>query len=77
ITGAVGEATDRDPSLAGSKRITETPVNLSRIRRVNSDPDMLARLRQVQEANKGKTRSFIRTWVRVLPKTSSEFTAVL
>jgi len=76
ITGAVGEATDVDSSLAGSKRITETPVNLSKIRRVNSDPNMLARLKQVQAANVGKTRSFIRTWVRVLPKASTEFTAL-
>jgi hypothetical protein len=76
ITGAVSEATDRDPSLDGGRRINETPVNLSRIRRVNSDPNMLERLKQVQEANKNKTRSFIRTWVRVLPKASTEFTGL-
>ena len=67
ITGQYSEANAEDDRLAQSKSIDEPPVLLSRLRRANSFSDVQSDLDKVREANKGKPRAFIRTWVRILP----------
>jgi hypothetical protein len=63
-----------DPQLADSPKIVEPPVGVSTIRRANSagSTEFKAKLTEVAAANKDVPRSFIRTWVRILPKNSDE-----
>lgn len=74
ITGIFSEATADDDRLPGSVAIKETPVGLSGRRRSNSRDNTKAEIDLVREVNKGLPRSFLRTWVRILPKNSSELT---
>lgn len=70
VTGEYSEATAEDERLAKSKSLKETPLSLSTRRRANSlDPQSIE---AVRKANEGVERSFLRTWVRLLPKTSTE-----
>jgi hypothetical protein len=71
ITGENSEATAPDKDrLPGSKSIKETPQTLSTRRRANSlNPESIEKVRK---ANEKVERSFLRTWVRVLPRTSDE-----
>lgn len=74
VTGSTSEANAQDTRLKGSKSIDETPVGLSKRRRANSlNPEAI---QQVRKTNEGKPRSFLRTWVRILPKDSSELTGI-
>jgi hypothetical protein len=50
--------------------ISETPAGLSKVRRANSVDG--GELKAVKAANKNVPRSFVRTWVRILPKDSQE-----
>ncbi|HEY3608790.1 MAG TPA: hypothetical protein VGL06_14905 [Pseudonocardiaceae bacterium] len=70
IIGAYSEANAYDERLKASSPIKETPIGLSGRRRANSlDPQAMA---EVRKANQGVPRSFLRTWVRMLPKDSGE-----
>ncbi|MFC6093526.1 hypothetical protein [Saccharothrix lopnurensis] len=71
VNGQYSVANAYDGRLAGSDQIEETPIGLSGRRRANSVEE-LAAVQAVAAANQGKPRSFIRTWVRVLPKDSEE-----
>ncbi|MFD1046748.1 histone-like nucleoid-structuring protein Lsr2 [Kibdelosporangium lantanae] len=68
----LSEANAEDPRLPDSVGMNETPVRLSTLRRENSDPDVRKQLEKTKTANTGKTRSFIRTWVRIIPANSTE-----
>lgn len=80
MTGAVSEANaadprlETDPAYRQSPKIMEPPVGLSKLRRTNSAGSEATRkrLKEVAEANAKVPRRFIRTWVRVLPRTSEE-----
>jgi hypothetical protein len=72
ITGKLSEAIAEDPRLKGTNSMKETPISLSTRRRANSLPETREALAKVREDNKGQPRSFIRTWVRILPKDSDE-----
>jgi hypothetical protein len=72
ITGALSEANALDPRLKNSKGMNETAVKLSMLRRENSLPDTRKKLAEAQAASFGKTRSFIRTWVRIIRANSKE-----
>jgi hypothetical protein len=74
ITGVLSEANAFDPNLKDKKSesVIETPQRLSLLERTNSDPNMKEKLARIALANKGKTRSFIRTWVRILKKDDGE-----
>lgn len=72
ITGKSSEATAEDPRLKGTSSIRETPISLSTRRRTNSLPGTRQEIAKVRAANKGAARSFIRTWVRILPKDDAE-----
>lgn len=70
VTGAHTEATAKDTKLSGSETINETSIGLSGRARANSvDPD---EVEQVRKANEGVPRSFLRSWVRILPRDSQE-----
>jgi hypothetical protein len=72
ITGAVSAAIAKDSRLDGSKTLRVTPVGLSSRPRVNSDAAKQEELEEARTASAGRTRSFIRTWVRIIPKNSTE-----
>lgn len=70
VLATSNEAIAKDATLPGSESIMETPVGLSGRRRANSTSP-----KEVEDANTlnaGRTRTFIRTWVRILPVTKSE-----
>ncbi|ACU35873.1 hypothetical protein [Actinosynnema mirum] len=74
LTGHIANASTTDPGAPGSSQLFETPAGLSSRRRRNSDPAtkvdvLLALLTQIA---KGHPRSFLRTWVRVIPRNSEE-----
>ena len=72
LTGAYTEANAKEPRLTDSEGINEPPVGLAGRRRANSvDQEELEKARL---DNEGVPRSFIRTWVRVLPKNAQELT---
>ncbi len=76
LIGQVSQAITTDARLdQGDNKaptISETPAGLSKVRRANSvDRD---ELKSVRAANKDVPRSFVRTWVRILPKDSKELT---
>lgn len=68
LVGYASEASAQEKSLAGSVSIKETPVGLSKRRRANSLPPSteLAKARAAK-----KPRNFLRTWIRVLPPTTT------
>ncbi|ADJ47436.1 hypothetical protein AMES_5611 [Amycolatopsis mediterranei S699] len=74
MVGDVAQSISYDARLdkpdAKAPTIEETPAGLSMVRRANSLDK--ARLKEVVEANKEIPRSFIRTWVRVIPRTAEE-----
>jgi hypothetical protein len=72
ITGKYSEATAEDSRLEGTSSMQETPIGLSTRRRANSLPGTQKEIARVRNANKGEARSFIRTWVRILPVDSEE-----
>jgi hypothetical protein len=72
ITGIFSEATAEDDRLAKSVAIKETPIGLSGRRRSNSREETRLAIEQVRAANENLPRSFLRTWVRVLPSNSGE-----
>jgi hypothetical protein len=72
ITGKYSEATAEDSRLGGTSSMQETPISLSTRRRANSLPGTQKEIAKVRAANKDEARSFIRTWVRILPKDSAE-----
>lgn len=76
ILGGTAEAIAKDTNLEGGGVVVgETPAGMSGRRRANSlDPGPVE---EAREANKDVPRSFIRTWVRVLPNTSTEYQAAL
>jgi len=76
ITGEYSEATAKDSRLEGSSSIEETPVGLSQRRRADSLDKNREALEKVRVANVGVPRSFLRTWVRILPMNSSELNDV-
>jgi len=72
ITGKLSEAIAEDPRLKGTSSMKETPISLSTRRRVNSLLETQEAIAKVRADNKGEARSFIRTWVRILPIGSDE-----
>ncbi len=70
VLATSNEAIAEDKTLPGSVAIKETPVGLSGRRRANSTSPQA--VEDVNTLNAGKTRTFIRTWVRILPATMSE-----
>jgi len=70
ITGQYSEANAYDKRLYGSYSVQETPISLSTRRRANSLDT--GKVQEARDANKGVERSFIRTWVRILPADSAE-----
>jgi hypothetical protein len=80
MTGYVAEATAYDERLEKEKdlgkpaHVTEPVVGVSTLRRANSggSEQFKLRLKEVAEANENVPRRFIRTWVRILPRTSVE-----
>ena len=74
MVGDVAQSISRDARLdksdAKAPTIEETPAGLSMVRRANSLDK--SRLKEAAEANKEVPRSFIRTWVRVIPRTAEE-----
>jgi hypothetical protein len=68
LTGHPSEASAQDDSLLGSKSIKETPVGLSKRRRANSLP---ASVDLAAARARNTPRNFLRTWVRVLPPTTT------
>jgi hypothetical protein len=70
ITGQYSEANAYDKRLKDSYSVQETPISLSTRRRANSLDT--GEVQQARDANKGVARSFIRTWVRILPRDSAE-----
>jgi hypothetical protein len=80
MTGFVAEAIaydqrlKDDPAVGQSPHIIEPTVGISKLRRTNSagSEDLKQRLKEVAEANANVPRRFIRTWVRILPRTSDE-----
>jgi len=83
LTGGAAEATAydvrlaKDTAIGESPSITEPPVGLAKLRRANSagSEEFKKRLADVAAANAKVPRRFIRTWVRILPKTSEELKA--
>lgn len=71
---AYDERLTKDPAYRESPNMTEPPVGLSKLRRANSagSEEFKKRLADVAAANATVPRRFIRTWVRILPKTSEE-----
>lgn len=76
LTGAYSEANAPDRRLAKSVSIKEPPVGLSGIRRANSLDKNKAALDKARTASANEARTFLRTWVRILPKNSSELNDV-
>ena len=76
LTGEYSESNAYDYRLKNSTSISETPVGLSKRRRANSLDKNQGPLREAREASKGEARSFLRTWVRILPKDSTELAGV-
>jgi len=72
ITGAHTEANAEDSRLPLSQTINEPAIGMSGRNRANSVDQ--AKLEKVRLDNEGVPRSFIRTWVRILPKDSKELT---
>jgi hypothetical protein len=72
VTATSAEAIAKDTTIAGSESIQETPVGLAGRPRANSNPS--AEFTRVNTLNANTPRTFIRTWVRVLPATSDELT---
>jgi hypothetical protein len=70
VAATSAEAIAKDKTLPGSESIQETPVGLSGRPRANSNPS--AEFRRVNALNADIPRTFIRTWVRILPATSDE-----
>jgi hypothetical protein len=70
VTGTANEANAIDPSLPGSEAIKETPVGLSGRRRTNSRSP--GEVERVSKLNENTPRTFIRTWVRILPSANSQ-----
>jgi hypothetical protein len=74
MVGDVAQSISRDARLdkpdLKAPTIEETPAGLSMVRRANSLDK--GRLQETAEANKAVPRSFIRTWVRVIPRTAEE-----
>ncbi|MEU4252252.1 hypothetical protein AB0F15_33015 [Amycolatopsis sp. NPDC026612] len=74
MVGDVAQSISHDARLnkpdAQAPTIEETPAGLSMVRRANSLNK--GQLKEVAEANKEVPRSFIRTWVRVIPRTAEE-----
>jgi hypothetical protein len=74
MVGDVAQSISQDARLdkpgAKAPTIEETPAGLSMVRRANSVDKR--GLKEAAEANKGVPRSFIRTWVRVIPRTAEE-----
>jgi hypothetical protein len=69
VTATANEANAVAAHLPGSEVIKETPVGLSTRRRVNSTaPEAVEK---VGKLNENTPRTFIRTWVRILPATGS------
>jgi hypothetical protein len=74
ITGEYSEANAKDTRLLGSDSMKETPVGLSGRDRANSTEDARKAIEEARKANVGIARSFLRTWVRILPANSAELT---
>lgn len=70
VTGTHTEASTKDTNLTGSETINETAVGLAARRRANSLESEA--VEKARKANEGVPRSFIRSWVRILPKDSKE-----
>lgn len=75
IIGSIGEANAADDRIPGGEymSIVESPAGLSSRRRANSLGENEA-VRVTRAANEKVGRSFIRMWLRVLPKDSAELT---
>lgn len=73
IIGSLSEVSAPDDRLPGSVSLVESPVSLSSRRRANSLGENQA-VRWTRQANEKIGRSFIRMWLRVLPKDSDELT---
>jgi hypothetical protein len=81
LLGQVAQSNAPDTRLdEGTKKapdISETPAGLSKLRRANSlDSAATEELMAVAAANEKLPRSFLRTWVRILPKNAKELTDV-
>lgn len=72
ITGEYSEANAEDDRLPGSVTMKETPVGLSGRDRANSTDENRKAIEEARLANVGVARSFLRTWVRILPADSVE-----
>lgn len=72
LVGANSEANAYDKRLTGSVGINETPIGLSGIRRANSLDKNKAALDKARAASAKEARTFLRTWVRILPSNSTE-----
>ncbi|MEA5367208.1 hypothetical protein VA596_47310 [Amycolatopsis sp., V23-08] len=74
MVGDVAQSISRDARLdkpgATAPTIEEAPAGLSMVRRANSLDK--GGLKEAAEANKEVPRSFIRAWVRVIPRTAEE-----
>ncbi len=74
VTGEYSEANAKDKRLPGSDTMKETPVGLSGRDRANSTEEARKAIEEARKANVGVARSFLRTWVRILPANSAELT---
>lgn len=70
VMATASEAIAKDATLAGSESIMETPVGLSGRRRANSTAP--EEVEQASTLNSTRPRTFIRTWVRILPATNCQ-----
>lgn len=70
VSQAIATDSRLDQGVDKASSISETPAGLSKVRRANSVDS--GELKATKAANKDVPRSFVRTWVRILPKDSKE-----
>jgi hypothetical protein len=74
VSQSIAPDTRLDEGTNKAPDISETPAGLSKLRRVNSlDSEGL---KAVAAGNEKVPRSFVRTWVQILPKNSQELAKV-
>jgi hypothetical protein len=74
ITGEYSEANAKDGRLTGSVTMKETPAGLSGRDRANSTEENRLAIQEARLVNTGVARSFLRTWVRIVPAKGEEIT---
>ncbi len=64
---SLGISNDKDSDVLGSKKIGES-TGMSGLERTNSKTGMLKKLKELMKGRENETRTFIRTWVRIVKK---------